>query len=402
MSDDRGRSSYSQDDRSTRRTLPRAPSRSRREPSRDRSRTSSLNSGPGPDNGRNSRYYPPPAGSRSGSGASSHQFPLPRQGPAIPSDYLSALNLPVYVGYSQTTSQASLLGRPNSTGPVSLPRRDPISIPHSGSRHELGSTAPLPHDLPPSRPPSSNPARPLTDLGGSAKCSDPTAPGLSNPGPPSWAQGSTAQPFTTVSNYPDHGHTPASQSPSLSSRTGSIRSQLPLRRRPPLTLSSSAPDHLDNHYSGSTSSKPPKPYTRDHRRAGYNSLPSELPHPGEIVVPSDSSGLSQAQSRSSDHSIRAPRTASPYVQAARVERRHTEQRSRLGGWPARARVIRRSGWITRRLRTRGSLRWRAGLFTNGRRRRIIPKEWREISRGRVHMRPMLSRWKRIERLMKSG
>ena len=338
MSDGRGRSSYSQDDRSAKRMSSRASSRSRREPSRDRSRTNSLNPGPGPDNGRHPRYYPPPAGSGSGSGVSSQQLPLLGRGSANPSDYLSgpSLDLPVYVGDSQTTSKASLLGGSSSSGSVPLPRRDPISIPRRGSRHELDGRDPRPHDLPPSRPPSSNPARPLTDSGGSGKYSDPTAPGLSYPGTPSWAQGTTRLPFTTVSNYPDHGHPSASQSLSLSSRGDSIGPRVPVRPLPVFTTRFSAePDSFDNQHAASTSSSLAAPYTRNHDRAGYNSLPSEPRHPGEIFVPSNSSGLSQARSRPSDYSSRAPRTASPYSQAAMVERKQTEQRSTLGGWPAR-------------------------------------------------------------------
>ncbi|KAK4099074.1 hypothetical protein N658DRAFT_560553 [Parathielavia hyrcaniae] len=59
----------------------------------------------------------------------------------------------------------------------------------------------------------------------------------------------------------------------------------------------------------------------DHARAGYNKLRSEPGPP--------------AQSRPSAYSARAYRTASPYSQAAKAERRQTEQRSAMGGWPAR-------------------------------------------------------------------
>ncbi|KAK4147355.1 uncharacterized protein C8A04DRAFT_24597 [Dichotomopilus funicola] len=351
MSDGRGRSSYSHDDRSSRRTSSRAPSRTRREPSRDRSRTSSslsLSSGPGPDSGRSPRYYPPPAGSRPGSGASSQQPLLSRRGStANSSDYRSgpSLDLPVYVGDSETTSKASLIGGSSSggfsssSGSVPLPRRDPISVPRRrGSRHELDDGRPLhPHDLPPSRPPSSNPARPLTSSGGSVsrKHNDPTAPGQSYPDTPSWAQGSTRLPFTTVSNYPNHGHPSASQSLSPSNRGDNTRARPPIRPIPLPVFTTLFTAEPDQYAASNSSSNPSTPYTRSPGRAGHTRLPSDPRHPGEIVVPSNSSGLSQAQSRPSDYSGREPRAASPYVLAATAERRQTEQRSALGGWPAR-------------------------------------------------------------------
>lgn len=91
----------------------------------------------------------------------------------------------------------------------------------------------------------------------------------------------------------------------------------------------------DSVHSYSTSSD--RPYTMNPGDAGYNSLPSEPRHPGEVVVPEDETGLTGVRSRSrTDHTGRGyARPPSPYVKARRVEARRTERRTREGGWPAR-------------------------------------------------------------------
>jgi hypothetical protein len=228
-----------------------------------------------------------------------------------------------------------LLGGSSSSGSIPVPRRESRQRRNSTTRiMDTDARATRPHDLPPSKPLSSNPARPLTGSGGSGGYSDPTAPVVSYPSTPSWARGSSPRPPSTVSRYPDRGHPSASQSLSVSDqgdRTGWARVRLPAFAN----VFSAEPDSLDGRSSSTDDGRAAAPYTRDHFRAGYDNLPSEPRHPGELFIPANSSGLSRAQSRPSDYSDRKPRTESPYSQAAAAERRQSEQRSRLGGWPVR-------------------------------------------------------------------
>ncbi len=342
MSDRRGRNSSSHDDGSAKRTPSRAPSRnrsrSRREPSRDCSGTGASNPGIGPDDSRNPRHYPPPAGGRSVSGGPLQQPPLLRRSSASLSAYSSApsVNLPVYVGGSYTTSKHSLMDEssPSGSSPsgsIPRPHRERTT---SMLDADVGAQSRRRLDPRPSRPSSSNPMRPLSGSTGGGKYSDPTAPVLSYANTPSWAQESSPRPLSTVSNYPDHGHAPASRStppPSLGDRPSA-------RARAPYSVYTAnycaEPESIGAPRSADSSSLA-RPYTLDIDRAGYNKLPSEARHPGEIFVPANSSGLSQAQSRPSDYSGQWPRSASPYTSAARVEMRQTERRSREGEWPVK-------------------------------------------------------------------
>ncbi len=348
MSDRRGRNPSARDDRSTKQTPSRAPSRnrsrSRREPSRDRSETAprgtgSSNPGIGPGDSRNPRHYPPSAGGRSGSGGPLQQAPSLRQTPASVSAYSSApsVDLPVYVGRSYTTSKHTILDEwsPSSSylsGSVPLPHRErTTSMVDTG----VGPQSRHLHDPRPSRPSSSNPMRPLSGSTGGGKYSDPTAPVVSYPGPPSWARQSTHRPPSTVSNYPDHGQAPASKS--TSPPPPGLEVYEDPRARPFYSTYTknycTEPEAMDAPSSAHSSSLGP-PYTMDIGRAGYSRLSSEPHHPGEIFVPPNSSGLSQAQSRPSNYSARH-RAASPYTKAAQVEARQTERRAREGDWPVK-------------------------------------------------------------------
>ena len=136
-----------------------------------------------------------------------------------------------------------------------------------------------------------------------------------------------------MSNYPDHGHTPAFQSATSHNSIDSM--YFPKHRYfpEPDPYEDNKHDSFRPHPAGTSSLA--KPYTMNRFVAGHQRLSSDPPHPGEIYVPADSTGLSQAQPRPSDYSDQWVQTPSPYSVAARAEQRQTERRSREGGWPAR-------------------------------------------------------------------